>query len=100
MDLIYYQDSVSLMHETKEATIAMQLINIILSYRNLLSNLAVTFMIGFHLIIGYKNPPHRYPDLFWVINNAVSCAFFIFLAGIAHLMFIKELQATDLVKDK
>jgi len=47
-------------------------------------------MIGFHLTMEVVPTPKRYPDLYWVANNAICFAFFSFVLAMTHCVMAEE----------
>jgi hypothetical protein len=61
----------------------------IILLRNTICTLGVIFIIVFHVIIAFKEPPNKLPDLYWVINNAFCFGFFCLMSLYAHLLMFK-----------
>ena len=52
--------------------------------RNLICSAAVIFMVAFHFAQGMFPAGERYPDIYWVANNAFSFAMFCLMDVYAH----------------
>ena len=58
--------------------------------RNTLCTLAMLFMIGFHVMqVAVPSPIKRYPDLYWIANNAFSFAVFKMMYVYAHCKMLE-----------
>lgn len=44
----------------------------------------MVFMFSFHILMLIIDPPKRYPDLYWIANNAFSFSFFSLITLYSH----------------
>ena len=59
--------------------------------RNFICTMSLWFMIAFHILqLAVPLPIKRYPDLYWIANNAFSYAVFMFMYVFAHCKMMTE----------